>query len=204
MNNIAIIGAGGHTRSSLNLLNNHFEQSKFHIYDTSYNKNSHEVISDIPVCNKIEMIDTSSKVFVSIGDNKERAFYFNKFKKQLLTINLFHPTSIIENKTTFGISNQIFALAYINSHAIIGDDNIINTQAVIEHEVIIGNHNHISVGSKICGRSKIGDFCFFGAGSIVIDKINICDNVIIGAGAVVYKDIKESGTYIGNPLRKIK
>ena len=33
--------------------------------------------------------------------------------------------------------------------------------------------------------------------------VEICSDVTIGMGAVVIKDIKESGVYIGNPLRKL-
>jgi UDP-N-acetylbacillosamine N-acetyltransferase len=42
------------------------------------------------------------------------------------------------------------------------------------------------------------------SGSVLIDKISVCDDVIIGAGSVVIKNITESGTYVGNPARKVK
>jgi acetyltransferase-like isoleucine patch superfamily enzyme len=34
--------------------------------------------------------------------------------------------------------------------------------------------------------------------------VSICDDVVIGAGSVVTKDITESGTYAGNPARRLK
>ena len=33
--------------------------------------------------------------------------------------------------------------------------------------------------------------------------VSICDEVVIGAGAVVTKDIKKSGTYVGNPAKRL-
>ena len=51
---------------------------------------------------------------------------------------------------------------------------------------------------------KIGNRCFIGAGATVIDKISICDDVIIGANAAVINNIDSPGTYVGNPVRKIK
>ena len=68
----------------------------------------------------------------------------------------------------------------------------------------MGSHNHVSIGAKICGRVTIGNMCLIGAGAVIIDKLSICDNVTIGAGAVVIRDIENAGTYVGNPLRKIK
>ena len=53
-------------------------------------------------------------------------------------------------------------------------------------------------------RSTVGNMCLIGAGAIVVDKISICDNAIIGAGSVVIQDIKDSGTYVGSPAKRIK
>ena len=204
MKTIAIIGAGGHTRSSINLLKQSFNKYPFFIYDDSFISNKEEFIHDIKLIGKIKDIPNNSLVFLSAGDNKQRASFFNQFKQALIKENLIHKSSIIENNTQFGLSNQIFANSYINSYVEIGDNNIINTSSILEHEVTIGSHNHISVNTTLCGRVKIGNNCMIGAGTTVINNISICDDVIIGAGSVVAKDITTSGTYVGVPARKIK
>jgi sugar O-acyltransferase (sialic acid O-acetyltransferase NeuD family) len=202
--NIAILGAGGHTRSSINLLKQKFTTSIFNIYDNNYTNTKNEFILGIKVSGSYSSIEKNQKVFLSIGNNNERLKLFKKYNKQIIEESLFHNNSFIEKNIIIGISNQIFANVYINSEVKIGDNNIINTGAILEHEVQIGNHNHISVGSKICGRVKIGNNCFIGAGSTIIDKISVCDNVIIGAGTIVIKNIDKPGTYIGNPAKQIK
>lgn len=204
MKTISIVGAGGHTRSSVNLLKQNFSDCNFLIFDDSFDAHVEEFIHDIKVVGKECNIPKESLLFLSIGNNSEREKLFNKFKKQVITKNLFHKSAIVEDSLTIGISNQIFANVYINSHVEISDNNIINSSAILEHEVKLGSHNHISVGSKLCGRVKVGNNCFIGAGSIVIDKISICDDVIVGAGSVVVKDIVEAGTYVGNPAKRIK
>ena len=204
MTKIAIIGCGSHTRSSINLLLNNFKKEDISIYDDSYQESQQEFINSIPLIGIINETDSSQYIFLSIGDNDLRKKYFLKFKNQLINKTLLHSASLQEKDVVFGIANQIFANSYINSQVIIGDNNIINTAAIIEHEVKVGSHNHISVGAKICGRSSIGNLCFIGAGSLISDKLTICDNVIIGAGSVVIHNINESGTYVGNPAKKIK
>lgn len=204
MTNISIIGAGGHTRSSINLLKSHFTNTQYKIFDDSFSINTNEYISDIHIVGKIRDIGPDTFVFLSIGDNIKRAKFFNIFQEQLIKQSIFHKSASIEENVKIGEANQFFANSYVNSYSIIGNNNIINTSSIIEHEVKIGDHNHISIGAKICGRVTIGNNCMIGAGAIIIDKITICDNVIIGSGAVVVEDIKQSGTYVGVPARKIK
>jgi acetyltransferase-like isoleucine patch superfamily enzyme len=104
----------------------------------------------------------------------------------------------------------------------------------IQNDVTIGERTRIQSHSFICSNTEIGSDCFIGHGVMFInDKfvnrklskdflpttlgnkvyvgsnstimpITICDDVVIGAGSVVTKDITESGTYAGNPARKLK
>jgi len=204
MSNISIIGAGGHSRSSIPLLRNHFPDAKYEIFDNSFVKNADEFIAGIRVTGNIKELNRDSLIFLSIGDNELRRKYFKQYKKNIIKKNIFHQSSIREAGVKFGEANQIFANCYINSFARIGNNNILNTASIIEHEAIIGNHNHISVGARLCGRVKVGDNCMVGAGVIIIDRISICDDVVIGAGSVVIRNISEGGTYVGSPARRIR
>ena len=49
-----------------------------------------------------------------------------------------------------------------------------------------------------------GPGTWIGIGGIIANNVNICNECIIGAGAVVIKNIKQSGTYVGVPIRKVK
>lgn len=204
MKSISIIGAGSHTRSSINLLKQYYSNNQMKIYDDSFNPNILEKIDKIELIGLIEDIDIDSMIFLSIGDNTLRELYFKKFKNIMLLKNLKRTTAVVEDNVEMGSSNQIFTNSYINSYVRVGDNNIINTSSIIEHETKIGSHNHISIGAKICGRVEIGSACLIGAGAVIIDKVSICDSVIVGAGSVVINDIVESGTYVGNPARKVK
>jgi serine acetyltransferase len=59
-------------------------------------------------------------------------------------------------------------------------------------------------GSILSGDVIIKDQVYIGTNSSVREKISICDNVTIGLNSGVVKDINESGTYVGSPLKKIK
>ena len=201
---ISIIGAGGHTRSSVNLLRQHFHQAEYLIFDEGCRKENEEYVGGIKIAGKVNDIAINSRVFLSIGDNAIREKYFSQFRLQLLEQNLCHKTATIESDVVMGVANQLFANSYINAYSKIGDNNIINTGSILEHETVIGHHNHISVRATLCGRVCIGNRCFIGAGATIIDKVSVCDDVIIGAGALVNRNITEHGVYIGVPARKIK
>ena len=92
----------------------------------------------------------------------------------------------------------------INPCASIGRHCIVNTASVIEHDDVIADYVHISVGAKLGGTVSVGEQTWVGIGAVVNNNISVYNRCIIGAGAVVVKDIKESGTYVGVPARKIK
>ncbi|MBN1788105.1 MAG: acetyltransferase [Sedimentisphaerales bacterium] len=198
---VYLIGAGGHTRSLINLVELNGLKI-LGIYEDNFTNG--EVINSYNVLGTISAIKGDDLLILSVGDNVKRSRLFEEYRGQLYKEALIHPDSIIEKRVEMGCCNQIFAGACINSNAKLGDNNIINTRCVLEHEVIIGSGNHISVGTVICGRAQIGDRCFIGAAAVVIDKVRICDDVTVGAGAIVVKDIESPGTYVGNPARKIK
>lgn len=201
MKDVIVLGAGSHTRSMLGLLDNCGYKSKF-IVDINSSENTNEKINNISVVAK-DFTDETSPRILSIGENSIRETYFLK-ETNIMSQNLIHSSAYLSPSVTLGYSNQVFMNVILNENVCIGDNNIINTGAIIEHETNIGSHNHISIGSVIAGRVKIGSRCLIGANSTVIDKVRICSDVIIGAGSVVIKDIEEAGTYVGNPLRRVK
>lgn len=200
---ICIIGSGGHCRSVIGLLENNNLVIKG-IYDASYEQFPNEQIMDYKLLGDYSSINTTSKIVLAIGENTLRTELFKRYTNQIITRNIFHSTAYVEKNTLLGASNLIFARVFINAVVQIGDNNILNSNCIIEHECTIGDNNHISISATLGGRVKIGNNCFIGAGSVVKDGIKITSNVIIGAGGIVIHDIEEAGTYVGNPVRKIK
>ena len=57
--------------------------------------------------------------------------------------------------------------------------------------------------SVVGGNVTIGKNVYMGSCSNIREKINITNNVIIGMNGAVVKDIKDSGTYVGVPVKLI-
>jgi acetyltransferase-like isoleucine patch superfamily enzyme len=108
----------------------------------------------------------------------------------------------------------------IQKNTIIGNDTKIQSHSFICELVNIGNNCFIGHGVMFINdlfsnggpaggdqskwkSTKIGNHVSIGSNATIL-PVTICDNVVIGAGAVVTKDIIKSGTYIGNPAKKLK
>ncbi|MDA7803423.1 acetyltransferase [Crocinitomix sp.] len=204
MKTLQIIGAGGHTRSLLSLLDELDCYNIEGVYDNSYAKFPDEIIGNYHLKGNLNALSATKELLVvSIGNNAKRKAFVDQFSDCLLKENLISKFAIIRDDVVFGFSNQIFPQVFINSLATVGNHCIVNSKALIEHESSIGDFCHIAVGAIICGRVKVGNNCMIGAGSVIKNNIKICDDVIIGAGAVVVNNIDSPGTYVGNPLRRI-
>ena len=131
-----------------------------------------------------------------------------------------NSVKIIEPVNLYGctLKKNVFVGPFveIQNDVLIEDNTIIQSHSFICSKVSIGKdcfigHGVMFVNDKFYNRNlskdllptKIGNKVYIGSNSTIL-PISICDDVVIGAGSVVTKNITESGTYAGNPARKIK
>ena len=205
---INIIGAGGHSRPIIEVLNAHFKNRKKFIYDLNFKKKKSK--EKILGCNVVGSLndflkEKNTEVYLAIGDNNLRMQIFKKLKKLKIKLpNLISNDASMSKFFNIGVGNFINKQAFIGPDVIIGNNNIINTRSVLEHQTTLGSNSHIGPKSIIGGHVKIGNNVLIGLGSKVINNVKICNNCIIGAGSVVTKNINKPGTYVGIPAKKIK
>ena len=204
---LIIVGAGGHARVVIDAA----ELQGFNILgivDINYHKQEETIINYkvIGGVSELEHFDRKdTKVFIAIGDAKERALYFEEAKKMGFSIpKIIHPTAILSKYITIGDGVFVNSGVILNAEIIIGENAVVNTGAILDHEVHLGKHSHIAPGCKIGGRVKIEDFTFIGIGSTVINKIKIGSHVMVGAGSLVIRDVESNSTVVGIPARRIK
>lgn len=142
---------------------------------------------------------------VAVGNAKVRQRLQEQLEReQLSVVTLIHPSAVIADGVKIGKGTVIMAGAVVNSCAVIGKGGIINTCASVDHDCILKDYVHVSVGSHVAGTVRIGKRTWIGTGATVSNNVEIIQDCIIGAGAVVVRDIVESGTYVGVPVKKVK
>lgn len=95
----------------------------------------------------------------------------------------------------------------IQSHTFICEFVKIGNDCFIGHGVMFINDKFKDGGPamgniSLWEKTIIGSNVSIGSNSTIL-PVNICDNVVIGAGSVVTKNITVSGTYVGNPAKKL-
>ena len=114
---------------------------------------------------------------------------------------LFGPFVEIQKGATIGARTKVQSHSFICDLVTIGED------CFIGHGVNFVN-DKFSTGGPAQGDQSlwkptlIGNNVSIGSNATIL-PVAICDNVVIGAGAVVTRNITESGTYVGNPAKKL-
>jgi sugar O-acyltransferase (sialic acid O-acetyltransferase NeuD family) len=146
------------------------------------------------------------KILIAIGDSQIRKKIVNELPINTEYFTYIDKKAILmdKNNIKIGEGSIICAGSILTTNIKIGKFNHINLNTTIGHDAELGDYITTTPGVHISGETKIGNNSYFGCGSVIRNKISICDNVIIGMNGVITKDIKEEGTYIGIPIRKLK
>jgi sugar O-acyltransferase (sialic acid O-acetyltransferase NeuD family) len=200
---LLIIGASGHGKVVAALAKEMNQWKSIAFLDDKKELTTSMGIDVIGTSADIEKYIADYDVFVGIGNNAIR----EKIQSQLELLHatipvLIHPKAIISEHVQIEPGTVIMAGAIVNCCTSIGKGCIINTGATIDHDNVIADYVHISPGAHLAGTVTVGQGTWLGIGSLVSNNVSITGGCVIGAGAVVVKDIKESGTYVGVPVKR--
>lgn len=210
MDNIILIGAGGHCKSILDSIKSNNEFNVYGIIDKA------ELIGKEVYGEKIigtdddledifnEGIKNAFIAVGSIGNPKVRKMLYEKVKSIGFNVPIIKDkTAIVAEKVQIGSGTYIGKRTVVNSDSYIGENCIINTGAIIEHDCKIGDAVHVAPGAVVCGGVTIKDDSHIGCNATIIQGITIEEASIIGAGAVVIKNIEPRKKVVGNPSREV-
>jgi sugar O-acyltransferase (sialic acid O-acetyltransferase NeuD family) len=191
MDEILLIGGGGHCRSVVDVIE---AENRFKIAG----------IIDQP-----QLMGTKVLNYEVIGCDEDLKSLTARYKYALITvgqirtpdlrIKLFErvkeagfilpvivsPRAYVSLHAAVGEGSIIMHDALVNACAQVGDNCIINSKALIEHDSTIGHHCHISTNVTINGGVKVEGKSFIGSGAVTKEYITIQGNSFVKAGTVV-------------------
>lgn len=198
MNQILLIGAGGHARSCIDVIE---LSGSFKIAGLiEGNRAGNDNVLGYPILGTDDNLPKLQKrykfVLIGVGQiktSKTRTRLFKRLKKMgYLLPTIISPRAHVSKHAQIGEGTIIMHDAVVNANAKIGNNCIINNKVLIEHDVMIGDHCHIATGAIVNGGVKIGIENFFGSGVIVKHSVQIGDQCVIGAGVVIKKNIEST------------
>jgi len=209
LENILLVGAGGHCKVVLSILMKNHEFSVFGISDENKDLHGRYLLGyEIRYSEKDwEWVrGKCSNAFVAFG-NIDIPYQRKEIYKKLLKSGFSMPVlrsnqSIIADDVIIGEGTVIMPGAIINTGSSIGKNCIINTGSIIDHDCTIGNHTHIAPGVTCSGGLTVGDLCHIGTGATIIQSITIGSESLVASGAVVVRDVPKASRVKGIPARR--
>jgi len=195
MNEILLVGAGGHAYACIDVLELENKYSIGGFIEKDFTElHEHHGYLIVGSDNNLEALRLKyGCALITIGQIKTPKIRMRLFKL-LKSLNydlpvIKSPISYASRRAIIDEGTIVMHGAIINSNASIGKNCIINSNSLIEHDAWIGNHCHISTGAIVNGGVEIGHGTFIGSGAIISNSAKIGNNCIVGSGVILKKDL---------------
>ena len=200
LDKIILIGAGGHCKSCIDVIE---EEGKFKIEGILDVKRNNLSVLNYPIIGNDDLIPglclKKFSFLITVGQIKSASL---RIKLHTILLDnkanlpsIISPRAHVSRHAKIGKGTIIHHNCIVNAGAEIGANCIVNSGSIVEHDSVVGNHCHISTNTIINGDCIIGDEVFIGSGTVVSNGISIEKQVVVGAGSLVLKDISKAGIY---------
>lgn len=203
---ILLIGAGGHARSCIDVIE---LEGRFSV--AGLIGLPHEVGSRVLGYSVLGTDDTLPSmlgefptVFISIGQietPEPRLRIFSLVQQWCRELPVIvSPRAYVSRHATLGAGTIVMHGAVVNAGARVGRNCIINSQALVEHDAAIADHCHIATAAVINGGVRIGEGTFVGSNSTVRQGVSIGERCLISMAQGVLSNC-ETGSSAPAPKR---
>jgi len=190
MNEILLIGGGGHCESVIDVIE---QENRFKI---------------VGIIDKPELLGTKIFNYEIIGNDSDLEKLSKKYKYAIITVGqikspslriklfelakqydfsmptIISPRAYVSKYASIGCGTIVMHDALVNANASVGVNCIINTKSLVEHGCSIGNNCHISTASSINGGVRVEENCFIGSNATVVEYVVVAANSFIKAGSL--------------------
>lgn len=206
-NTILLLGAGGHARSCIDVIE---QEGRFRIAglvgfpdEVGTSQLGYTVLgSDVDLQRLFHKYD---RVLITVGQVKSPQVRIRLFalarahRRELPTI--VSPQAYVSRHATLGAGTVVKHGVVVNSNARVGENCILNTGVIVDHDTVVGEHSHISTSAVLNGSVCIGAGTFIGSNVCVREGVHIGDRCVIGMGQIIVADCAD-GTWLPLPKNR--
>ena len=151
-------------------------------------------------------LENEINVICAIGKGSVRKSIYERvaFYSNVKIATLIDPSVRIDKTVSVGDGSIICLNCSVTVDSIIGKGVLLNINSLIGHDAKVGDYCTFLPHSMAAGNTVIGECCEIGSGAFIIQGAKIVENTTIAPLSAVYKDISNSGMYVGNPARQMR
>ncbi len=208
MDNIVIVGASGHAKVVIDIVE---REAKHHIaglIDTQ--RAIGEVVLGYPVIGREADLPELTRqhqlggVLIAIGDNFVRSQVTERIAQlcpQLPIVSAIHPGASIARDVSIGAGTVIMAGACVNPCVTISRGCILNTLASLDHDSVMEDFSSLAPRVATGGNCRIGVCSAICIGAVLSHGVHIGEHTVVGAGSTVLHSVPSYAVTFGTPAK---
>ena len=207
MDELIIVGAGGHGRETLDIVEainaveptwafKGFVDDDVELFTGLIDRRSAKLLGTT------DALSADSRFVIAIGSSSVRAKVDARIMMAGCTARaLVHPRATVGPDNRLGAGVLIAAGAHVTNNVTLGRHVHLNVGTIVSHDCVVGQYTSLAPGVILNGNVHVGEQVLLGSGAIVTPGVTIGDHAVIGAGSVVVRDVPEGVTVKGVPGR---
>ena len=211
MTDLVIVGAGGHGRETLDVVEALVAAGapwRMRGFLDDAPERCGALVRGHPVLGGVEWLcepqNAGLAYVLGIGSASGKARILERLRRsRAVAATLVHPGASSTPHVRIGEGSVLAARALLTSDVTLGRHVYVNVGASVSHDCDVGDRCHLAPGARLAGSVRVGAGCEIGIGAVVVQGISIGEDVIVGAGAVVIRDVPSGSTVVGVPARPI-
>lgn len=197
---VVIVGAGGHGREVLDVLEACGEVFAGFVDD------GHP--DPIPLARRglvvLGGLDAlaghDGTVVLGVGDGAVREQLAGTLRARWATAAV-HPLASLGSDVELLDGTVVAAGARLTTHVSVGAHGYIGPNATIGHDAVLGDFVTVLPGATVSGGVRLGHRVTVGTGANLRQGVTLGEGAVVGAGAVVVTDVAAGVTVVGVPAR---
>lgn len=195
MNDLVLVGGGGHAKACLDVIRARGGYRLAGIVELP--GFAATAVLDVPVIGTDEdlpgLIDRGFNFLVAVGQietPEPRIRLFTKLRELgAILPTIISPTACVSSNAVIGQGSVVMHMAIVGPGAQVGANCILNTRALVEHDAHVGDHCHLATAAVVNGGCVIGAGSFIGSGAVLRHGVRIGERAVIGMGEIVRHDV---------------
>ena len=205
---LVIVGAGGHGRETLDIVEaSNAVSPTYEFLGFCADEYDAALIErrKVTVLGGIDVLqDSDAGYVIGIGTSETRRdidSLVSSFGREAVVLT--HPSISLGSDLRFAPGVILAAGARVTTNVTLGRHTHLNVNAVVSHDCEVGDYVTLSPGVLVNGTVTLGDGVFLGTGAVVLPGRTVGAWARIGAGAVVTEDVAPGQTVVGVPARAV-